>query len=167
METCDDCGFCWETVASDEIAPRVLEAALEIGLLLRSEPAACMDRPSEGRWSGVEYGAHVRDVLLTIRDRLVIGLVEDNPGFKPLYREERISLGLYVADTPPVIADEVENTARMFNRLVAAIDPTKMLRVVQYGFPEPMPRTLQWMTQQAVHECEHHLTDIKANLGAQ
>lgn len=45
-------------------------------------------RPSPDRWSANEYAAHVRDVLLTIRDRLVIGLVEDNPRFKPVYRDE-------------------------------------------------------------------------------
>jgi DinB superfamily len=167
METCEGCGFSWDDVEADEIAPRVLKAALEIGRLLRSEPSLSTHQPRPERWSAIEYGAHVRDVLLTIRDRVVIGLVEQNPSFKPMYRDERISLGLYEGDTPPVIADEVESTARLFLRFAAAIDPTSMTRSVRYGFPDPMPRTILWMLQQAVHESEHHLTDIKENLGAE
>ena len=43
----------------------------------------------------LEYGAHVRDVLLVLRDRFVVGVVADNPGFTPMYRDERVDLGMY------------------------------------------------------------------------
>ena len=112
----------------------------------------------------LEYGAHVRDVLLTIRDRLVIGLVEDNPGFKSLWRDERVNLGLYRTDTPAAVVQELEAATAMFLRLFAEIDPASLGRVVQYGFPDSTTRTLEWMGQQAVHEVEHHLGDIQENL---
>ena len=112
----------------------------------------------------IEYGAHVRDVLLTVRDRLVIGLVEENPGFKPLYREERISLGLYRADTVSAVAQELDSATSMFGRLFDAIDHQLLSRPVRYGFPDPVPRTLLWMGVQAVHETEHHHGDMKENL---
>jgi DNA-binding helix-hairpin-helix protein with protein kinase domain len=35
---------------------------------------------------------------------------------------------------------------------------------VQYGFPEPAPRTLLWMGLQAIHEAEHHYGDVRENL---
>lgn len=132
--------------------------------ILLVEPVRSRRRPSAARWSMIEYGAHVRDVLLTVRDRLVIGLVEEHPDFKPLYRDERISLGLYRTDTVPAVAEELGSAAAMFARLFDAIDPEQLSRSVQYGFPSPADRTLLWMGQQVVHEIEHHLGDIQENL---
>jgi hypothetical protein len=166
VETCEDCGFCWEIVPVDEIGPRVRAAAAGIAQAVRTHSDGAMVRPSPERWSALEYAAHVRDVFLTIRDRLVIGLVEDEPGFKPMYRDERISLGLYASDTAADVAGEVVAAANMMARLFDSIDVRQLDRVVQYGFPDPLPRTLLWMGQQAVHESEHHLADINENLGA-
>jgi hypothetical protein len=166
METCEDCGFCWEIVTVGEIEPRVLAATASMATAIRNQPDLSLVRPWAERWSALEYAAHVRDVFLTIRDRLVIGLVEDDPGFKPMYRDERVSLGLYAADTVEAIAVEVEGAANMLLRLFGAIDAGDLKRIVQYGFPGPIPRTLLWMGQQAVHEAEHHLTDITENLSA-
>ena len=164
METCDECGFVFEGVARDEIAPRVAAGAEAIAALLVAEPERALVRPFADRWSMVEYGAHARDVMLTIRDRLVVGLVEDDPGFKPVYRDERLSLGLYRADTAPAVAQEIASAAAMFGRLFDAIDPGVLERPVRYGFPDPQQRTLLWMGRQTVHETEHHLGDIRENL---
>jgi hypothetical protein len=167
MDTCEDCGFCWELVAVDEIGPRVRAATTGIAQAIRNQSTRSLVRPSDERWSALEYAAHVRDVYLTIRDRLVIGLVEDNPGFKPMHRDERVSLGLYEADTVEDVSGELVASANMLLRLFGAIDQQQLQRVVQYGFPDPIERTLLWMAQQAVHEAEHHLADITENLGAE
>jgi DinB superfamily len=166
METCEDCGFAWVQVDRHEIAPRTTAAAQHIASTITANADKSLVRPTVERWSALEYAAHVRDVFLSIRDRLVIGLVEDDPGFKPMYRDERISLGLYATDTATDIAAEVVAAANMLARLFEAIDPQQLDRVVQYGYPDPLPRTLLWMGQQAVHESEHHLADINENLGA-
>jgi DinB superfamily len=165
METCEDCGFAWVQVGCDEIAPRAIAAAQRMATLIIANPDRSLARPTAERWSALEYAAHVRDVFLTIRDRLVIGLVEDEPGFKPMYRDERLSLGLYASDTVTDVAPEVVAAANMMVRLFDAIDPEQLDRIVQYGYPDPLPRTLLWMGQQAVHESEHHLADIAENLG--
>ncbi len=163
MESCEGCGFVWEEVDREEISSRVVAAAADVADLFDTDPAGVTVRPSPTRWSSVEYGAHMRDVLLTIRDRLVIGLVEDNPGFKPLYKDERTELGLYRTDTALAVAPELRAAAAMFRRLFDAIDAPLLARRVQYGFPDPIERTLLWMGQQAVHETEHHRTDINEN----
>ena len=54
----------------------------------------------------------------------------------------------------------------MFIRLFEAIDPRSSSRPVQYGVPSPVERSLLWMGQQAVHEVEHHRSDIAENLAA-
>jgi S-DNA-T family DNA segregation ATPase FtsK/SpoIIIE len=164
METCDECGFVFEGVERHEIARRVAAGGEAIAALLVGEPARALVRPRAERWSTVEYGAHVRDVMLAIRDRLVVGLVEDDPGFKPVYRDERLSLGLYRADTASAVAQEIASAAAMFGRLFDAIDPAMLERPVRYGFPDPQRRTLLWMGRQTVHETEHHLGDVRENL---
>lgn len=160
-ESCEDCGFVWVAVPATQVGRRVVAAAAAMADRLRTaDPDAVRRRPAPERWSAVEYGAHARDVMLVLRDRLVIGLVEDHPGFSPLYRDERLALGLYRADTAAAVAPEVEAAAAMFVRLFDAIDPAALDRTVAFGFPDPTTRTLRWMGQQVVHEAEHHLADV-------
>jgi hypothetical protein len=164
MELCEECGFDFDMVSPDDITHRVTTGVRAAADVVASAPLMSLRRPNPDRWSAVEYTAHVRDVLLTIRDRLVIGLVEDNPGFKPLYRDERLALGLYRRDTADDVAVELRAAGAMFARLFDEIDPQLLSRPVQYGFPDPLPRTLLWMGRQAVHEVEHHLEDIRDNV---
>jgi DinB superfamily len=164
VEQCSDCGFAWETVSREEIARRVDAGTATIAGLLAGDPDRAGVRPWPQRWSAIEYAAHVRDVLITLRDRLVIGLVEDVPSFKPMYREERVDLGLYGSDTVEAVAVELRAAAAMFIRLFDAIDPQELTRSVHYGFPKPALRSLLWMGQQAVHEVEHHSSDIAEDL---
>jgi hypothetical protein len=165
MEQCEVCGFRWDTVDSAEIGSRIDAATTEIAAVIVADAERSAVRPSPERWSATQYAAHVRDVLITLRDRLVIGLVEDDPSFKPLYRDERVDLGLYDSDTAGAVADELEAAAAMFIRLFEAIDPALLTRTVQFGYPAPAQRTLLWIGQQVVHEAEHHRSDIVENLG--
>jgi hypothetical protein len=151
-------------VSRGEIGPRIEAGTARIAALLADAPAASGVRPSPPRWSALEYAGHVRDVLTMMRDRLVIGLVENDPSFKPMYRDERVDLGLYRGDTIDALAGDLAATTAMFIRLFEAIDTEQLTRPVQYGFPNPAQRTLLWMGQQVVHEVEHHGDDIAENL---
>lgn len=166
MEACEICGFAWESVGDDEIPIRIIHGTGIISDVLRSNSPHIVIRPATDRWSTLEYGAHVRDVLLHVRDRLVIGLSEDNPEFKPLYREERVNFGLYAADTPHVVAAEVDMAAALFARTFAAIRPDQLDRPCQYLYPNAATRSLRWMGQQVVHEVSHHGDDIRENLAS-
>jgi len=164
MEQCEVCGFAWESVSRDDVTRRVDAGTAAIAEMLAADPDRAGVRPSEGRWSGTEYAAHVRDVMGTLRDRLVIGIVEDVPSFTPMYRDERVALGLYRSDTVDAVAGELRSATAMFIRLFDAIDPEQLTRNVMYGVPDLVRRSLLWMGQQAVHEVEHHGRDIAENL---
>jgi hypothetical protein len=164
VEQCEECGFAWDTVSREEIGRRVDAGTATIAGLLAGDPDRAGVRPSPRRWSAIEYAAHVRDVLITLRDRLVIGLVEDVPSFKPMYRDERVDLGLYRSDTVEAVAVELRAAAAMFIRLFDAIDPQQLTRSVHYGYPDPAERSLLWIGQQAVHEVEHHSSDVAEDL---
>jgi DinB superfamily len=167
VESCPGCGFVWADVPAAAVGGRVVAGAGAIAAALRSSTgAANTTRPEPGRWSALEYACHVRDVLYAQRDRLVLGLVEDNPAFRPMYRDHRVDLGLYAADQPATVADELVLAGGLFARTFAALDDGQLARPCVYGYPVPTPRTLLWVGQQTVHEAEHHRADVEENLTA-
>ena len=164
-EHCGSCGFVWATVPASDISRRARAGSARIGELLVARAHDATTRPSIERWSALEYGAHVRDVLLHLRDRFVIALVEDNPTFKPLYRNERVALGLYRDDDVHAVAAELGFAANLFGRTFDVLDANQLQRLCEYAYPTLQTRTLLWMGQQVVHEVEHHLTDVIDDLG--
>jgi hypothetical protein len=165
VERCEDCGFAWETVPDTDIGPRVVGGAAALAEVLLTDPLPT-ERPRAGRWSSLEYAAHLRDVCLHVRDRVVITLVEDEPEFKPLYRDERVDLGLYAADDAGTVARELTGAAALFARTFGTLDPSQLARTGVYAYPTPRSRAVRWMGQQVVHEAEHHLGDVRADAAA-
>lgn len=154
------CGFVWDDVGADEVAARVKAAAREIGAHLDAARAVASRRAEPARWSMLEYGAHVRDVIINLRDRIILGAVEQNPEPKRMYADDRVDLGLYAADTVDVVADELTTVAALFGRTFDALTPERLARPIHYGWPRPATRTLLWVGAQTVHETEHHLADV-------
>jgi hypothetical protein len=153
----------WDEVPEADVGRRVRSGAAAVAAIVRSSPSAG-ERPGPGVWSPLEYAGHLRDVCLHVRDRLVIGLVEDTPSFKPLYRDERVDLGLYAGDDPSTVADELEWSAELFARTFERLAPGALDRTVIYVYPAAAERTLRWVGQQVVHEVEHHLGDVRAEV---
>ncbi|HEX9259698.1 MAG TPA: DinB family protein [Acidimicrobiales bacterium] len=162
MEACEVCGFVWESVPADEVAARISTGvAGVVRAILEAE--SVVQRPTPERWSQLEYAAHVRDVLLHVRDRIVIALVEDNPSFKPLYRDERVDRGLYAGDTVESVIEGLTVAVALFIQTFLALDDGQLARPCQYVYPTAQTRSLLWVGQQVVHEVEHHAGDIAEN----
>ena len=161
VERCEDCGFAWESVPAIEVGDRARHGALRIAELMQMD--AVTDRPEPNRWSALEYAAHVRDVLLNLRDRIVVALVEDDPDFKPLYRDQRVDLGLYAGDTPASVRQDLDTASDLFCRTFAVLSTDQLARPCQYAYPTLTTRSVLWMARQVVHEVEHHLGDIEEN----
>ena len=157
---CPVCGFVWDDVAAGEVPARVTTAALAIAAHLEAAGGVALRRPEPGRWSMLEYAGHVRDVIINLRDRIILGAVEDNPEPKRMYADDRVNLGLYAADTIDVVADELATVADLFGRTFDALTPGLLARPIHYGWPAPATRTLLWVGAQTVHEAEHHLADV-------
>jgi hypothetical protein len=166
MESCAGCGFVWESVPAAQIGARLEVGVDEIVDMLdeAAEAGLAATRPEPEIWSVTEYAAHVRDVLLGIRDRLITIAVEDEPESRPIYRDQRVDMGMYARDTPEILRRELPMAAALFDRSYHAFTPQQMARTVRYGYPAPAVRTMLWACQQAVHEVEHHRADIAAVL---
>jgi hypothetical protein len=166
-ESCPVCGFVWTSVPRDQVGRRVLAATAATAERVRSAPAGRVGaRPAPEVWSPLEYAAHLRDVLYNIRDRVVVGLAEDTPTFKPMYRDVRVEAGLYEGEEAAVVADELERAGALFARTIDALDDAQLGRPCYYTSQSPHRCTLLWLGQQAVHESEHHGDDIAAGLAS-
>jgi hypothetical protein len=165
-EYCESCSFDWATIDPNEVTPRVNRAVGEFATLLQSNPAGAIVRPERSRWSAVEYGAHLRDVLFNVRDRLILMVVEDTPSPDPIYRDQRVDLMLYADETPAVVASDLETAARLFTTTFDRLRADYIDRTLIYSKFMPGPRTFGWVGAQVLHECEHHRDDARANLAA-
>jgi hypothetical protein len=131
--------------------------------IVRTSPIALDVRPTPERWSILEYAAHTRDVLLSIRERIVLASILDGFVGTPIYREERVNLGFYRLDTPDEIADELQTASRLFVRTFEALPAGLEERVFTYSTLSPESVSILWAGAQALHESEHHLADAREN----
>jgi hypothetical protein len=161
QEACLDCGFVWDAVTLPQVRARMAPASTRLAAIFASPAVDLRRRPFPDVWSPVEYGAHVRDVLLNLRDRIIVGLAEDNPSPKPMYGALRVDLGLYQVSSPTDLSLDLASASRLFDQTVAVLSTADGERPIFYGWPRPATRTLCWVAAQALHEVEHHLADVE------
>jgi hypothetical protein len=162
-ETCPTCGFRWDAVPLAAVGLRIDTAIDAFIAAITDAGPDCSIRPAESRWSTLEYASHLRDVLISIRERLILASVLDNPVGNPMYREERVELGFYALDTSEAVQQELDAVRRLFIRTVRSLPAGYEGRPLVYSSITPVERTILWAAAQAVHECEHHLGDVREN----
>jgi len=163
MEHCDECGFTYADHGTDEIAFDIRALGGQYEAVLTAPTAGesrLKSRPAPAVWSAVEYGCHVRDVLLAQRERLLLALVENEPTFVPIYRDQRVDLARYGDETPLQVAREIAFASSLLAWVLSALGDDDWNRTCVYNFPEPAVRTVLWLAQHTFHEGEHHLQDI-------
>ena len=94
----------------------------------------------------------MRDVLLVQRDRAVVALVEDNPGFARMYRDERVELCRYSGEPLEDVLDELEMSARLCAMVFDGLEPAAL------GSParlQPPQRLEHWPSQRGLAGPSH------------
>jgi S-DNA-T family DNA segregation ATPase FtsK/SpoIIIE len=118
-------------------------------------------RPAPAVWSPLEYCCHLRDVLITQRERVVRVLVEERPAVLPMHREERAVLTRYAEEEPSRVLVQLGVAAEMASWTFASLDASQWMRECLYNYPEPMTRSLEWVGRHSLHEAVHHLVDVR------
>jgi DinB superfamily len=169
VDSCRRCRFVYGDWAVEALPPvlgslgaRYAEPLLAAG----KAPGLIRTRPAPDVWSGLEYACHFRDVLLAQRERLYLALVEDGPSFAPMYRERRVELGHYNAQSPVAVSAQIKMAAELLGSDLAGLAPDQWQRSCVYNYVNPSRRTLLWLAQHTLHEGEHHLLDIKTVLAS-
>ncbi len=163
-ESCEECGFEWDALSASEITERLNAATVSFVLVMETAGPPGLVRPSPDRWSVLEYAAHLRDVLLSIRERIITAAIIDQPTGTPIYRDDRVALGLYEGESLGVVADELATSSRLFVKNFQSLAPRFERREFFYSPAHPDKVTILWAGAQALHECEHHLNDVRENL---
>ena len=142
-----------------------MSTAVEDLVAVIARAGASVDRrPSDDRWSILEYGAHLRDVILSIRERIVLASILDVPVGTPIYRDERVNIGFYAQDAASDVVVELQVATYLFLKTVASLPEGFEDRHLIYSTLSPLEITISGAMLNALHECEHHLGDAHENL---
>src|SRR5579863_1274165 len=87
IQTCALCGFSWDPLSRADFAVRMGAAVESFVNVIAKAGEDVGIRPSPTRWSVLEYGGHLRDVVLSIRERVVLASILDVPVGTPIYRD--------------------------------------------------------------------------------
>lgn len=105
-KTCPECGFDVTAFDRTEVGNLIRANASEWRVLL--EHPEVRTRPSDDRWSGLEYACHVRDVLVLYDERLKMMLEQDDPDYPNWDQDSAAVIGEYSAQDPTRVATEIE-----------------------------------------------------------
>jgi S-DNA-T family DNA segregation ATPase FtsK/SpoIIIE len=160
-DVCEECGYIYGVITGAEI-PRSLRArAVDFRARLDSlEDEVLRAHPRSGTWSALEYGCHVRDVFRVQHERVALALVEDEPRFSPMRREERVVEERYNDQEPSSVAEELIAAAGRLAGTFESLDDAGWSKTGVYNWPSTRVRTIEWIGQHTLHEAQHHLQDI-------
>lgn len=165
MDRCEECGYVYDLDAavrsSYDIGVGVAEL-VELMTTTERQNLALQTRPD--LWSPLEYACHVRDVLLTQRERMLLARRVDVPEAVPMGRDERVLHDGYAEQDPAEVAEELTVAARLLVNTLDRLDLSDWERRILYSWPEPRERTLRWVAAHTLHEVRHHLLDVRRQM---
>ena len=165
MYACEECGYEFDLDEAEAVGPLITTGASEIATILREGDAARLRlRPHADTWSVLEYGCHLRDVLLAQRERVLRARREELPEFEPMGRDERVEHDGYALQDPADVARQLDDAAAMFANDLSRLDAAGWERQGIYNFPVRSERTMRWVAVHTLHEVRHHTRDIEAQL---
>ena len=159
VERCDRSGFAYDQAAAGEAASMIRRDAASLAAVLESG-ADLVGRREPGRWSPLEYGCHVRDMLCVQRELLPAWRRLDRQESTPMGRDERVELDGCASQGPADVARLLGDAAQLsgtdLDRLVGA----DCDRQASDSYPERAERSLRWLAIRTVREVRHHLGDV-------
>ncbi len=164
MDRCQECGFDYVRDDAGTASSDIVRGVKELSALLQ-DGDDLRRRPEPMTWSPLEYGCHVRDLLLVQRERVLEARRTETPSFAPMGRDERVDHDGYADQDPAVVVRQLTDAASMFANVLERIPPEDWERTVMYRYPKPWERSLRWVAVHTVHEVRHHTLDIRRQLG--
>jgi S-DNA-T family DNA segregation ATPase FtsK/SpoIIIE len=165
MDSCVECGFTSLELPRDQVAAALVARAGDMAARLGAPSGDLTAHRRPDEWSPLEYACHVRDVLCMQRDRVFVALVEDEPSFKPMYREQRVGFDRYNEQRPDAVAAQLGMAAAMAAHTFSRLSSVQWGRPLVYGYPGPERHDVEWVAHHTLHEVVHHLADIDRIMG--
>ncbi len=162
---CEECGFDASTLPAAAVAQVLRGNVMAWRPLLLADDgtprAGVAERPSDDRWSALEYACHVRDVFRLYDERLSLMLELDNPTFPNWDQDVSAVDDAYNAQDPAVVAGEVEESGRALARSFDAVDGDQWGRTGVRT--DGAHFTVDTFARYFVHDPVHHVADVEEN----
>ena len=157
LRPCPECGLDTQKFSRDEIGEmiRTNAAAWHRVLTGSADPRL---RPTSARWSALEYGCHVRDVLRLYEQRLTLMLTQDSPQFPNWDQDVTAIEDRYSEQDPVVVADELATAAEVIAAHFDDIAPSQWQRTGSRS--DGADFTVESFGRYFVHDPVHHLHDV-------
>jgi hypothetical protein len=155
---CPECGFDASTFPASEVAVLIRSNAAAWERLLGGPVHDLRRRPSNGRWSTLEYACHVRDVYRLYDERLELMLRLDDPLYANWDQDAAAVEDDYGGQDPPTVAAELQNAAL---RMAGALDRVGGAQWQRRGRrSDGASFTVDTFSRYLVHDPVHHLYDV-------
>jgi hypothetical protein len=115
-------------------------------------------RPSPGKWSPLEYGCHVRDVLRLYDHRLQLMLTQDGPQYPNWDQDATAIAGRYQEQEPGPVAAELVEAAGTISARFGSLTADQWPRTGHRS--DGAHFTVESFARYFVHDPVHHLFDV-------
>jgi hypothetical protein len=155
---CPECGFDASAFDRDDVADMVRANVEAWRRVLAYDDATT--RPSEDRWSTLEYACHVRDMFRIFDQRLARMLLEDDPLFANWDQDATAIDDDYASQDPAVVTDELAVAGEAIAGGFGAVEGTQWARVGRRS--DGASFTIESFARYFVHDPIHHLYDVES-----
>ncbi len=154
---CPECGFDTQSFGREAIAGMIrVNAAAWPDVLAPADAARW--RPAPEKWSALEYGCHVRDVLRLYDQRLEMMLSQDGPRYPNWDQDATALADRYGEQDPAVVAAELGRAAEALATRFESVAGDQWLRT---GIRSDGAQfTVETFGRYFIHDPIHHLYDV-------
>jgi hypothetical protein len=161
---CPECGFDASTFPAIDAGEVIRSNGAAWERLLGGPAEDLRARPSDTRWSSLEYACHVRDVFRLYDERLDLMLRLDDPLYPNWDQDATAVEDDYNGQDPATVAAELQSAAL---RLAGAFDRVDGAQWQRTGRRSDGARfTVDTFSRYLVHDPVHHLFDVTGERGA-
>jgi len=154
---CHECGLDTRSFAREAVASMIrVNAAAWHDVL--TGPGDVRRRPSPSKWSALEYGCHVRDVLRLYDQRLTLMLAQEGPEYPNWDQDAAAVAGRYGEQDPATVASELTAAADTIAARFEAVAAGQWLRTGRRS--DGAQFTVESFARYFIHDPVHHLYDV-------
>jgi len=153
---CPECGFDTNSFTREQVAGMILaNAAAWEGVLTGGGDVGT--RPVPDKWSPLEYGCHVRDVLRVYDQRLRLMLTEDDPHYPNWDQDATAVTECYGGQDPAAVAAGLAGQARILSARFSTVTGGQWHRTGTRS--DGAHFTIESFARYFIHDPIHHLYD--------
>jgi hypothetical protein len=160
---CPDCGFDGTAVSGRDVAGLITNVARCWRRVLTDPDGPGVGvRPSPERWSPLEYGCHVRDVLRISDARLQLVLIQARPLF-PNWDQDQTAIDAdYPSQNAHTVASGLVASAARFTADLESLSFREWDRTGQRS--DGAVFSVESLARYVAHDPIHHLADVGSGL---